>query len=100
MKEQQHESERPDRETGWWLYDAVPRDGPAIYVVAAETWDQGDVTGIWIELESPTDKVVELLSAVAGRALELDDLRVVDQVGVGKLMLDEQCLTEADEADR
>jgi hypothetical protein len=89
MTEHLNEGRSHEHADGWWLYDAVPRDGPALYVVLADTWDRGDVTGLWIRPDSPTECVVELLSSLTDRQLTLDDLRVVDQVGLGQAMVDE-----------
>jgi len=70
-------------------YDAVPRDGPHIFVVDAVAWDRGEFAGAWVPADANGGLVLRHLSGVLRREVDIEDLAVVDQVGV-ETMVDEQ----------
>lgn len=74
---------------GWQRYDAVPRDGPAVFVVEADSWDNGEIDGVWVNASVSPEEVAERFSQVTSRPVDFDQLVVVDQVGLGPQMVDE-----------
>lgn len=42
-------------------YDAVPRDGPAVFVADAAAWDRGEIRGVWVDALTPPGRVVQRL---------------------------------------
>lgn len=83
-------------------YDAVPRDGPAVFVADVKVFDEsGDYVGRWIRLDRSSREVQEELRAmVSGQA---ERFAIIDQVDMGPVMVDEyaslpELLQLADEA--
>lgn len=83
-------------------YDAVPRDGPAVFVADIKGFDEsGDYVGNWIRLDRPNQEVQEELRAVVNGQPER--FAIIDQVDMGPVMVDEdaslpELLDLADEA--
>lgn len=84
MEKQQHEAQPEPR--GW---DGVPRDGPWVFVVDKAAWDRGEVIGTWLDPWTPPELVAKQLGELLGRSPQLDELAVVEQVGLGEEMVDE-----------
>ncbi len=87
--------------SGWEAWNAAPRDGPAVFVVDAAAFDRGDVVGIWIDPYEQPDVVCEQLTELLGHEPEPGTWAIVDQTGVGPLMMSEEVGTDelASEAD-
>lgn len=64
-------------------YSAIPRDGPAIYVI-----DPDSGRGHWLWASQPW-QVQHLILAEVG--IDPTKVVIVDQVGLGPIMLDEDC---------
>jgi uncharacterized lipoprotein YddW (UPF0748 family) len=75
-------------------YDAVPRDGPAVFVADAAAWDRGEIRGVWVDAQTPPARVVQQLAEELGREVGLDELAVVDQVGLGAAALSEDYFSD------
>jgi len=74
-------------ETGWEAWDAVPRDGPAVFIVDTRALDQeGQLRGRWISLEQDETAIVSCIEGVLGRPPD-DGWAIVDQVGLGRRMV-------------
>jgi hypothetical protein len=87
--EQQHQSQ-PER--GW---DAVPRDGPAVLVVDAHELDEGrGLVGGWIELSQSISEVAQQIEVLLGREAGRRTPVVIDQIGMGSVMCDEDEIAE------
>lgn len=82
--------------------DAVPRDGPAVFVADVQVFDEsGDYVGSWIRLDRPSQEVQEELRAIVNGQPER--FAIIDQVDIGPVMVDEyaslpELLQLADEA--
>lgn len=76
---------RPEAADG---HDAVPRDGPAIYLADAAVLHAGRLIGRWVRLDTPLAEVAEEVGQLVGE--RPDNWVVIDQVGIGEAMLDEQ----------
>ena len=74
---------------GWEAWDAVPRDGPAVFVVDTAALDHGIVSGRWLEVTDDQDGLHAELSHLLGREPEEGTWAVVDQVGLGPVMAPE-----------
>jgi hypothetical protein len=75
--------------SGWDAWDAAPRDGPAVFVVDAAAFDRGDVVGTWIDPYDDARNVEQKLSELLGRDAEQGTWAIVDQTGLGRLMMGE-----------
>lgn len=70
-------------------YDAVPRDGPAVFIAARQRLDEtGEPLGLWLRLDRPAKVVACLLRALVGDQPER--WSVIDQIDLGNEMVDEQ----------
>lgn len=67
---------------GWEAYDAVPRDGPWLFVAVAEAWDRGEIRGAWVRASASSEEVVTVLLAATGHPVTVQELTIVDQVGI------------------
>lgn len=75
---------------GWEEWNAVPRDGPAVFVVDVEVADrEGRVQGRWIDPTGTREEIERQLGELLGRASDEGTWAVVDQVGLGPLMVPE-----------
>lgn len=68
-------------------YSAIPRDGPAVYVIEADTG-----RGKWLRARQPW-QVQHLILTEAG--IDPDRVVIVDQVGLGPVMVDEDASFDA-----
>lgn len=75
--------------SGWEAWDAIPRDGPAVFVVDTAAFDQGVVRGRWLDLGADQAVLHAELTELLGHEPEEGAWAVVDQVGLGKLMTPE-----------
>lgn len=90
MERQQHFENRGTEEaTGWEAWEASPRDGPAVFVVDTAVFDQGTVRGRWINPNDDPAVVGEQLAELLGRLPEEGSWAVVDQQGLGPIMMPE-----------
>jgi hypothetical protein len=73
-------------------WDAVPRDGPAALVVDASPYDEaGEIHGGWIDLNQPEPQIETAVQSAVGReAWDEDRWVIIDQVGLGSVMLAER----------
>jgi hypothetical protein len=77
-------NEAQERElTGWDAWDAVPRDGPAVFVVDAEAFDRGEVIGRWIDPFGEQVDINEQLRQLVGDNPDQGRWAIVDQIGLG-----------------
>jgi hypothetical protein len=74
---------------GWDRWDAVPRDGPAVFIVDTDAWSKGIVKGRWCNPWAPAEQVREQLTELLGHEPADDEWAIVDQVGLGPLMMSE-----------
>src|SRR5262245_37684230 len=71
-------------------YDAVPRDGPAVFVANTDVLDEdGTADGAWLDASSPPDVLKAGIEFVTGQAAGLGGWAVIDQVGLGPIAVDE-----------
>lgn len=75
--------------SGWDAWDAVPRDGPAVFVVDAAAFDQGVVRGGWLAVGADQAALHADLTELLGREPQEGSWVIVDQVGLGDLMAPE-----------
>jgi hypothetical protein len=91
-KETQMEEEPINRtEHDPWrdAWDAVPRDGPGVFVIDTEAFDRRQVRGRWIDPTAEPALIELQLQELLGRWPEPGSWAVVDQVGVGEATLPE-----------
>lgn len=74
---------------GWEDWEAVPRDGPAVFAVDIQAFDQGVVRGRWLEVTADQATLNQELADLLGRKPDAGTWAVVDQVGLGGLMVPE-----------
>ncbi len=74
---------------GWEAWDAVPRDGPAVFVVDTTAFDHGIVRGRWLDVGAGRDQLHAELTELLGRPPEAGSWAIIDQVGLGELMASE-----------
>lgn len=67
-------------------WDAVPRDGPAVFVIGG---DATSLTGDWIDPTADVDQVAAAVETATGQPAEIGSWTVVDQIGLGPEMLPE-----------
>jgi hypothetical protein len=73
-------------------YDAIPRDGPAVFVALRRALDIGaGLAGAWIDTDQTPDAIAAGIEEVTGRAWQLGGWAIVDQVGLGQVAVDEDC---------
>jgi hypothetical protein len=74
-----------------WLdaYDAVPRDGPAVFVMdTASPAHEGPPRGRWLDPTQPADVLHRQIGEVVGDSS--NGWAIIDQVGLGPIMVPEQ----------
>jgi hypothetical protein len=76
--------------SGWEAWDAVPRDGPAVFIVDTAALDSGELHGCWFDPTLPVDILSEQLRRFVGAELTEGRIAVVDQIGLGPLMMSEK----------
>lgn len=74
---------------GWEAWDAVPRDGPAVFVVDTIAFDHGTVRGRWLDVRDDHAALHAELTKLLGREPEEGAWAIVDQIGLGELMAPE-----------
>ncbi len=84
-----------NNDSGWEAWEAAPRDGPAVFIVDAEAWDQGVIRGRWCDPYLPVEQITEQVEALLGRPTTDGSWAIVDQVGLGGRMMEEQSPLEA-----
>lgn len=70
-------------------YEAVPRDGPAVFVADTTKLDQGELHGKWIGLDQSAADIAENISRVTDRSPIDGGWAIVDQSRLGATMCDE-----------
>jgi hypothetical protein len=75
--------------SGWEAWDAVPRDGPAVFVVDVGALDHGVVRGRWLDARAEQEVLHGELTELLGSEPEEGAWAIVDQVGLGELMAPE-----------
>ncbi len=80
------DSEVPD---GWEAWDAVPRDGPAVFVVDTAAFDHGVVRGRWLDVGAGPETLHTDLTELLGHPPEAGTWAIIDQVGLGERMAPE-----------
>jgi len=71
-------------------YDAVPRDGPAVFVATTEPAEDEELRGQWIQLDREVQLIRRnIIDAVGATAVAAGTWRVIDQIRLGNLMLPE-----------
>jgi len=73
----------------WDRYETTPGSGAWVFVADRNAFDSGSIRGDWIPLGSEDHAVLAQVVAAAGRPLGLEDLIVIDQIGVPNEMVDE-----------
>lgn len=80
---------------GWEAWDAVPRDGPAVFVVDTKVFDTDSrVRGRWLDPSASAGALREQLRQLLGRDPEPGSWAIIDQVGLGPLMAPETLAIE------
>jgi hypothetical protein len=74
---------------GWGAWEAVPRDGPAVFVVDTDAFDQGLVRGRWLDVSAGQTALHQALSELLGQEPKKGRWAIVDQIGLGGLMAPE-----------
>ncbi len=75
---------------GWRAWEAAPRDGPGIFVVDTRVLDRdGEVRGRWLDPNVEPEVLYHQLQTLLGREPVEGTWAVIDQVGLGPLMLPE-----------
>ncbi len=74
---------------GWEAWDAVPRDGPAVFVVDTTAFDRGVVRGRWLDVGADPEALHTDLTELLGREPEEGSWAIIDQVGLGERMAPE-----------
>ncbi len=75
---------------GWRAWEAAPRDGPAIFVIDTSMFDDhGELRGCWLDPNMAPEVLYEQVRALLGREPVEGSWAVIDQVGLGPLMLPE-----------
>ena len=74
-------------------WDAIPRDGPAVFVIGGDS--VSGVAGDWIDPVAETEQVAEAVAAATGQPPENGSWAVVDQIGLGNEMLPEHLSIES-----
>lgn len=75
---------------GWNEWDAVPRDGPAVFVIDTRAFDEeGTIHGRWLDPTLGPGVLHLQVTELLGREPEEGTWAIVDQVGLGKLMAPE-----------
>lgn len=93
--EQDNRSEWEPIDGGWDAWDAVPRDGPAVFVIDTQQLKaEGRVHGRWIDLRDEPRVIRGQLSELVGQRCRSDGWAIVDQVGLGPRMAPEQVSVE------
>lgn len=72
-------------------YEHMPETGSWFYVTAQASIATGDLLGAWVPVGTDDAEVLAAASRAAGRPLAMDDLIVIDQIGLGGEMVDEDC---------
>ncbi len=67
---------------GWEVWEAAPRDGPAIFAVDAVAHDAGRIVGRWIKPGDGPAAVEAQLTELLGRIPETGNWAIIDQVGL------------------
>jgi hypothetical protein len=78
-----------ERLDGWAAWNAVPRDGPALFAVDATAFDRGVVRGRWLNVGADQAQLYDELTELLGQAPEEGTWAVVDQIGLGQRMAPE-----------
>jgi hypothetical protein len=73
-------------------WDAVPRDGPAVFIIDTLLFDESaEIQGDWIAAEGDVVDLATAIEAVVGPdRLEAGQWAVFDQVGLGTELVPEQ----------
>ncbi len=74
---------------GWRAWEAAPRDGPGIFVVDAAAFDDGRIQGRWLDPDAEPEVLYEQVRELLGREPVEGAWAVIDQVGLGPLMVPE-----------
>jgi hypothetical protein len=74
-------------------WDAVPRDGPAVFVIGGDS--ASGMTGDWIDPTVEIEQVADAVAAATGQPPENGSWAVVDQIGLGTEMLPEHLSIES-----
>lgn len=78
-----------ETEAFWKGYDAVPRDGPAAFIVRTAALDQGTLHGQWLDATAPAIGIARQIEGLTGQPGELGGYSIIDQAGFGAEMLEE-----------
>jgi len=70
-------------------YEHMPEAGSWFYVTDQASIASGELVGAWVPVGSDDAEVLAAASQAAGRPLTMDDLVVIDQIGLGGEMVDE-----------
>lgn len=72
-------------------YEHTPQTGSWFYVTDQASIATGELLGAWVPVGSDDVEVLAAASRAAGRPLTMDDLVVIDQIGLGGEMVDDDC---------
>ena len=90
MEQQGQANSETSSASGWAAWDAVPRDGPAVFVIETALLErEGRLRGAWIELGSDPAAINAQLAAFLADDAETGSWAIVDQVGLGGRMVPE-----------
>lgn len=81
--------ESAEMEYGWEAWEAIPRDGPAVFVIDTAAFDRGVIRGRWIEVAEDDAELQAALTELLGQKPEEGSWAVVDQIGLGPVMAPE-----------
>jgi hypothetical protein len=70
-------------------YDAVPRDGPAVFVADRTRLAAGDLFGRWVRLDQTIGGIALEVSLVTDQPAAEGGWTILDQAQLGEVMCDE-----------
>jgi hypothetical protein len=95
MKRSSQENERAqpssvEAEAGWQAWNALPRDGPAVFVIDTDALsEEGRLHGRWLDPTVGAATFGLEVAKLIGHRPDADNWAIVDQVGLGEAMLPE-----------
>jgi hypothetical protein len=94
MEKHKHYNDMHGMTDGWEAWDAVPRDGPAVFVIDTVALDQHhQFRGRWLDLAAGAAATEAALGDLLGRPIDAG-WAIVDQIGLGPRMAPEALTLE------
>lgn len=72
-------------------FDAVPRDGPAVFIVNRAAFDRGELVGGWLPVSDDVEAMTTAVEDIIGDTIESSRRSwiIIDQIDMGGTMIDE-----------